>query len=98
MDKPVVSEVDVIKVGEPGTPPLDVKVIGSEAYDLDHLDLKKLGRNALIYGLGAALTYSYDYLMSMDLHGYAIFIVPIVAGGIDALRRYFRNNTVTTIQ
>lgn len=58
---------------------------------LDVESLKKLGMNLLIVSASAALTYAAEWASSADFGQYKVFVVPILAGGIDAARRWLKD-------
>lgn len=59
---------------------------------LDEVDFAKLARNALIYGSGSALAYVLQYMSGVDYGIYTPFIGAGLAGVLDALRRYLKQN------
>lgn len=59
---------------------------------LDEVDFAKLTRNALIFGGGSALAYMIQYMSGVDYGIYTPFIGAGLAGVLDVLRRYLKQN------
>tara|TARA_R110002051_G_C8375554_1_gene444281 strand:- start:272 stop:484 length:213 start_codon:yes stop_codon:yes gene_type:complete len=66
--------------------------MGSKFLKLDMADLAKIGKNALLVGSAAALTYIASNLDSIDLGAVGALFVPIVAVGLDTAIKWLKNN------
>lgn len=64
----------------------------SKAFSLNAADLLSLGKNALLVGLAATLTYVGENISNVDLGTTGIMIVPVVSVGIDTLVKWLKNN------
>lgn len=67
----------------------------SPAGKLDVVDFKKLLRNLLVVAAGAVLTYLSQWVSGTDFGSWNGIIVPLVAGLIDAARKWLTNQTPT---
>lgn len=56
----------------------------SPKYKLNTTDLKKIGVNGILVGVGATLAYFAGHLGELDLGIWAPLVVPAVTGLIDA--------------
>jgi len=68
------------------------KLADSKAFSLNTTDLLNLGKNALLVGVAAMLTYAGENITSVDLGPTGVMIVPVVAVGIDTLVKWIKNN------
>lgn len=64
----------------------------SKAFSLNKVDVLNLGKNALLVGLAAALTFAGENVANLDLGATGVMIVPIVTLGIDTLVKWMKNN------
>lgn len=85
------------------------KAADSKAFSLNVTDIKKMLRNAFYVGAGAAVYYINEQFKLVDigqllallhLEAYkdviAPVIVPLIAGGLDALVKFFQSNAAET--
>ena len=64
----------------------------SSGFTLDLVDVKNVGKNALLVGLAGALTYIGANLGEIDLGSAGLLIVPIVSILLDAMVKWAKNN------
>jgi hypothetical protein len=64
----------------------------SKSFSLNTSDLVNLGKNALLVGLAAMLTYVGENISNVDLGTAAIMLVPVVSVAIDTLVKWIKNN------
>ena len=69
--------------------------MGSQKFSLDATDVGKLGRNALLVGISAALTYVAGNLTNIDLGALGPLLVPIISTALDSAITWIRDNTTT---
>ena len=67
--------------------------MGSKAFSLNANDLVKVGKNALLVGLAAVLTYVGENVTKVDLGPAGVMLVPVVAVVIDSLVKWVKDNT-----
>lgn len=67
--------------------------MGSKAFSLNTNDLVKVGKNALLVGLAAVLTYMAEHLSKVDLGAMGVMVVPVVAVVIDSIVKWVKDNT-----
>ena len=67
--------------------------MGSKAFSLNTNDLVKVGKNALLVGLAAVLTYVGENMTKVDLGTAGVMLVPVVAVVIDSLVKWVKDNT-----
>ena len=67
--------------------------MGSKAFALNTNDLVKVGKNALLVGLAAVLTYVGENMTKVDLGTAGVMLVPVVAVVIDSLVKWVKDNT-----
>lgn len=65
----------------------------SKAFTLNTSDLVNLGKNALLVGLAAMLTYVGENVSDVDLGTTGVMLVPVVSVAIDTLVKWMKNNT-----
>lgn len=65
----------------------------SAAFTLNSKDLLNLGRNALLVGVAASLTYLGENATSINLGPTGVLIVPIVSLLIDAAVKWAKDNS-----
>jgi hypothetical protein len=66
---------------------------GSKAFALNTTDLIAVGKNALLVGLAAVLTYVSENLTKIDLGSMSALIVPVVVVVINTVVKWARDNT-----
>ena len=66
--------------------------MGSKKFTLNWADLSKIGKNALLVGSAAALTYVAGNLDEIDLGSLGALFVPIVAVGLDNSIKWLKDN------
>jgi len=66
--------------------------MGSKKFTLNVADLLKIGKNALLVGSAAALTYVAGNLDQIDLGTIGALLVPIVAVGLDTAIKWIKDN------
>lgn len=69
------------------------KRMGSTAFALNTTDLVVIGRNALLVGLAAVLTYVGENIASVDLGAASALVVPVVVVAINTLTKWVKDNT-----
>jgi hypothetical protein len=69
------------------------KKMGSVSFALNTTDLVAIGKNALLVGLAAVLTYVGENLAKVDLGAASALIVPVVAVAINTLTKWVKDNT-----
>jgi len=67
----------------------------SQPGTLDKVDMFKLLRNAVIYAIGAFLTYLSENLTGVDLGTWTPIVVIIISGMLDAVRKLLKDNGYT---
>ena len=67
--------------------------MGSKKFTLNVSDFTSLGKNALLVGGAAALTYVGANLGNIDLGSMGLLFVPIIAVGIDTAVKWMKDNT-----
>jgi uncharacterized membrane protein AbrB (regulator of aidB expression) len=66
---------------------------GSKAFALNTTDLIAVGKNALLVGLAAVLTYVGENLTKIDLGSMSALIVPVLVVVINTVVKWARDNT-----
>jgi hypothetical protein len=69
------------------------KRMGSVAFTLNTTDLISVGKNALLVGLAAVLTYVGENIASVDLGAASALVVPVVVVAINTLTKWVKDNT-----
>ena len=64
----------------------------SKKFTLNWADISKIGKNALLVGGAAALTYVAGSLDQIDLGTLGALFVPIVAVGLDTAIKWLKDN------
>lgn len=67
--------------------------MGSGPFTLNSIDLISVGKNALLVGLAAILTYVGENLAKIDLGNMSALIVPVVAVVINTMVKWAKDNT-----
>lgn len=71
---------------------LDVKV-GSKSFSLNTTDLISVGKNALLVGLAALLTYVGENLTKLDLGSMTALVVPVTVVVINTVVKWAKDNS-----
>ena len=66
--------------------------MGSKKFTLNWAAISKIGKNALLVGGAAALTYVAGSLDQIDLGTLGALVVPIVAVGLDTAIKWLKDN------
>jgi hypothetical protein len=66
---------------------------GSTSFALNTTDLISVGKNALLVGLAAVLTYVGNNLSHLDLGSMSALLVPVVAVVINTVVKWAKDNT-----
>jgi len=69
----------------------------SQAYSVDSKDLVTIGKNALLVGVSAVLTYLGENLTSLDLGSASALLVPVVAVLINTAIKWIKDTTTTPV-
>lgn len=69
------------------------KLSGSSAFALNTTDLIAVGKNALLVGLAAVLTYVGENITKVDLGNMSALVVPVVVVAINTVVKWVRDNT-----
>jgi len=67
--------------------------MGSQKFSLDATDISKLGRNAVLVGISAALTYAASQLGNLELGALGPLLVPIISTVLDSAITWIKDNT-----
>ena len=67
--------------------------MGSQKFSLDAGDIGKLGRNAVLVGISAALTYAASQLGNLELGALGPLVVPIISTVLDSAITWIKDNT-----
>ena len=70
-----------------------MKNCGSTAFSLNATDLVSVGKNALLVGLAALLTYVGEHLTKIDLGNMSALVVPVVTIVINTAVKWVKDNT-----
>ena len=65
----------------------------SKKFQLNKSDVSALGKNALLIGAAASLTYAVENLDTLDLGTMGILFVPIVAVALETAIKWIKDNT-----
>ncbi|MFY9238160.1 MAG: hypothetical protein WAO78_04670 [Roseovarius sp.] len=65
----------------------------SPKFKIDIDDVKNVGKNALLVGVAAALTYVGANLASIDMGIYGALIVPVISTGLDSAIKWLKDNS-----
>lgn len=66
--------------------------MGSKKFTLNWLDIRRIGKNAALVGIAAALTYVAGNLNQIDLGSAGALFVPIIAVGLDTAIKWLQEN------
>jgi hypothetical protein len=67
--------------------------VGSSSFTLNTTDLISIGKNAILVGLAAVLTYFGENLSKIDLGNMSALVVPIVVVLVNTLVKWAKDNT-----
>ena len=67
--------------------------MGSQKFSLDATDISNLGRNAVLVGISAALTYAASQLGNLELVTLGPLLVPIISTVLDSAITWIKDNT-----
>ena len=67
--------------------------MGSQKFSLDAADIGKLGRNAVLVGISAALTYAASQLGNLELGTLGPLLVTIISTVLDSAITWIKDNT-----
>jgi len=66
--------------------------MGSKKFTLNWADIAKIGKNAILVGSAAALTYLSQNMEDINMGAMAALFVPIVAAGLDTAIKWLKDN------
>jgi hypothetical protein len=66
---------------------------GSTSFALNTTDLISVGKNALLVGLAAVLTYFGEHLTKLDLGSMTALVVPVTVVVINTVVKWAKDNT-----
>lgn len=66
--------------------------MNSKKFTLNWADMIKIGKNAILVGSAAALTYLSQNLEEINMGAMAALFVPIVAAGLDTAIKWAKDN------
>jgi hypothetical protein len=69
------------------------KKVGSGPFALNTTDLIAIGKNALLVGAAAVLTYVGENITKIDLGAASALVVPVVVVLINTLTKWVKDNT-----
>lgn len=67
--------------------------MGSQAFALNTTDLISVGKNALLVGLAALLTYVGENLTKLDLGSMTALVVPVTVVVINTVVKWAKDNS-----
>ncbi len=70
-------------------------MLTSKAFTMDMNDIVSIGKNALLVGVAAVLTYVGENLAHLDLGAMGPLLVPVVAVVINTIIKWAKDNTKT---
>lgn len=68
-------------------------MLTSKAYSVDINDLVNVGKNALLVGVAAILTYVGENITKIDLGAASALVVPVVVVLVNTAVNWIRDNT-----
>ena len=66
--------------------------MGSKKFTLNLVDVTRIGKNAALVAIAAALTYIAGNLDQIDLGTAGALLVPIIAVGLDTAIKWLKDN------
>jgi len=68
-------------------------MLTSKSFSMDANDLISVGKNALLVGAAAVLTYIGENIAKIDLGSTSVLVVPVVVVVVNTLVNYIKDNT-----
>ena len=68
-------------------------MLTSKAFSMDMNDIMSVGKNAMLVGLAAVLTYVGENIMKIDLGSASALIVPVVVVVLNSAIKWAKDNT-----
>ena len=68
-------------------------MLTSKSYALDANDLVNVGKNALLVGVAAVLTYVGEHITKVDLGAMSALVVPVVVVLVNTLVNWIKDHT-----
>ena len=68
-------------------------MLTSKAYSMDMNDLVNVGKNALLVGVAAVLTYVGEHITKIDLGAASALVVPVVVVLVNSLVNWIKDHT-----
>lgn len=68
-------------------------MLTSKSFTMDMNDLVNVGKNALLVGLAAVLTYVGENITKIDLGAASALVVPVVVVMVNTLVNWIKDNT-----
>lgn len=68
-------------------------MLTSKSFTMDMNDLVSVGKNALLVGLAAVLTYVGENITKIDLGAASALVVPVVVVMVNTLVNWIKDNT-----
>jgi len=68
-------------------------MLTSKSFTMDMNDLVSVGKNALLVGLAAVLTYVGENITKIDLGAASALVVPVVVVMVNTLVSWIKDNT-----
>jgi len=68
-------------------------MLTSKAFSMDMNDIMSVGKNAMLVGLAAVLTYVGENIMKIDLGSMSALIVPVVVVVLNSAIKWAKDNT-----
>lgn len=68
-------------------------MLTSKSFALDANDLVNVGKNALLVGVAAVLTYVGENITKVDLGGMSALVVPVVVVLVNTLVNWIKDHT-----
>lgn len=68
-------------------------MLTSKAFSMDMNDVLSIGKNAMLVGLAAVLTYVGENLTKIDLGSMSALLVPVVVVVLNSMIKWAKDNT-----
>lgn len=68
-------------------------MLTSKAYAMDMNDVISIGKNALLVGVAAVLTYVGENITKVDLGSMSALVVPVVVVLVNSMVNWLKDNT-----
>lgn len=72
---------------------LAVGASSSSAFKINFTDIKKIAVNAIMVGAATTVLYVSGHLNNVDFGVYTPIVVPLLAGALDVVYRFLKDNT-----